>query len=51
MTDFAIKEQIEIIKKATEKASKSKTAALKFLIDAGIMVETKHPKSSEIKKK
>jgi hypothetical protein len=30
-------EQVEIIKRATEKASKSKESALKFLRDAGII--------------
>jgi hypothetical protein len=36
MTSEKIKEQITTIKKATEKALKSKEAASKFLQDAGI---------------
>ena len=37
MTTTYIKEQVRAIEKATEKASKSKEAALKFLKDAGII--------------
>jgi hypothetical protein len=37
MTQSLIKEQINTIKKATEKASKTKESALKFLQDAGIV--------------
>jgi len=37
MTEFAIREQIETIKKATVKATKSKESAIKFLTDAGII--------------
>lgn len=33
----AIQSQIEVIKKATQIASASKEAALKFLVDAGII--------------
>jgi hypothetical protein len=37
MQQTAIQSQIEAIKKATQIASKSKEAALKFLVDAGIV--------------
>ena len=37
MTQIAIQAQVEAIKKATEKALKSKETALKFLEDAGIV--------------
>jgi len=47
MTDFAIQEQIKTIKKVTTKASKSKEAALKFLIDAGIIREEKAENTKE----
>lgn len=36
-----IKEQIEIIRRATIAASKSKETAIKFLTDAGILKEEK----------
>lgn len=41
MTDKQIIQQIEAIKKASEKACKSKRSALKFLRDAGIIPKTK----------
>ncbi len=37
MTDSAVKAQIQTIKDATKKASKSKESALRFLSDAGIL--------------
>jgi hypothetical protein len=37
MTQSAIQEQVDAIRKATDKALKSKEAANKFLIDAGII--------------
>lgn len=37
MTQIAIQAQVDSIKKATEKAAKSKEAAKKFLLDAGII--------------
>ncbi len=37
MTTSAIQEQIDIIKRATEKALRSKEATLQFLISAGII--------------
>jgi hypothetical protein len=37
MTSSAIQEQIDIIKRATEKALRSKEATLQFLISAGII--------------
>jgi len=51
MTDFAIQEQIEIIKKATDRAAQSKESALKFLTDAGIIEKQKEEKKSDKKKK
>lgn len=50
MTDFAIQEQIKAIKKATNNALKSKTAARKFLSDAGILKEKDSSKSDKKKK-
>ena len=50
MTDFAIQEQIEAIKKATDKAAQSKEAALKFLADAGI-IEIQEKSENRNKKK
>lgn len=50
MTDFAIREQIETIKRATDKAAQSKETALKFLTDAGIIKETKEPIKKKRKK-
>ncbi len=41
MTQIAIQTQIEVIKKATKEALKSKESALKFLVDAGIIREKK----------
>lgn len=37
MTQFTINQTIAAIRKTTKKATKSKKAALKFLIDAGII--------------
>ena len=47
MTQIAIQTQVDAIKKATEKALRSKETALKFLTDAGIL---KDEKSSKIEK-
>jgi hypothetical protein len=41
MTQIAIQAQVDSIKKATEKAAKSKETAKKFLIDAGIIEDSK----------
>ncbi len=41
MTSISIQEQIETIKKATEKAVRSKQSAIKFLRDAGIIDDRK----------
>jgi len=38
MTDEQIERQIEVLKKATKDASKSKETAIKFLREAGIPV-------------
>ncbi len=48
MTDTMIKDQVRTIEKATEKATRSKESALKFLQDAGIITT---PASSTSKKK
>jgi len=45
MTQIAIAKQIEAIKKVTEEALKSKEAAHKFLVDAGIVKEKKEEPS------
>jgi hypothetical protein len=50
MTQIAIQTQVEAIKKATAKALQSKASALKFLIDAGILKEEKHQKTTKEKK-
>ena len=47
MTQIAIIKQIEAIKKVTEEALKSKEAAHKFLVDAGIVKEMKDGESSK----
>ena len=44
MTQAAIQEQVNIIKVATQNATKSKEAARKFLIDAGIIKEEEKAK-------
>lgn len=51
MTDDAIQEQIDTIKKATNKAARSKESALKFLEDAGIIDRKKKSASLDKKKK
>ncbi|MEJ0106425.1 MAG: hypothetical protein WDO19_29490 [Bacteroidota bacterium] len=51
MTQIAINTQVEIIKKATEKALQSKESAQKFLTDAGILKEDKSQKSDKQKEK
>ncbi|HVU57220.1 MAG TPA: hypothetical protein VHD83_19295 [Puia sp.] len=40
MTQIAIQAQVDSIVKATEKAAKSKEAAKKFLVDAGIIEDS-----------
>ena len=47
MTDADIQKQIDIIKAATQNATRSKEAALQFLIDAGIIVEEEVKKLAE----
>jgi hypothetical protein len=39
MTQVAIQTQVDAIKKATEKATQSKEAALKFITEAGIEIK------------
>ena len=39
MTEIDVQEQIDAIKQATANASKSREAALQFLVDAGILSE------------
>jgi hypothetical protein len=53
MAQIAIQTQIEVIKKATQEALKSKESALKFLVDAGIIQEKKQRpiKTTNTKKK
>ncbi len=51
MTQSAIQEQVNAIKTATDNALKSKEAAKKFLIDAGIVREKFELKQSSKKKK
>lgn len=50
MTQTLIQEQINTIKKATKKASKSKESALRFLKDAGIVMPRSASKPSSKKK-
>jgi hypothetical protein len=48
MTQAAIQEQVNIIRAATQNATKSKEAAQKFLVDAGIIKnETKNSKKKK----
>ncbi len=53
MTQTLIKEQINTIQKATEKAARSKETALKFLKEAGILNQPKtgNDNSPTVKKK
>lgn len=51
MTQYAIEEQIAVIKSSTKKALESKKAAQKFLIDAGIIQVTKASLVKSNKKK
>ncbi len=46
MTQIAIDQQVEAIKKVTQEALKTKESALKFLIDAGIIKEKKEALNS-----
>jgi len=46
MSPSAIQEQINAIKRATEKALQSKEAALKFLISAGIIDKAEGKRAS-----
>jgi hypothetical protein len=48
MTKAAIQEQVDIIRAATQNATRSKEAAQKFLVDAGII---KHETKDAKKKK
>ena len=50
MTQIAIQQQIEVIRKASAEALKSKETARQFLIDAGIIKDQKKIKSSAKKK-
>ena len=49
MTDEQVKENLEILERATKKASKNKKTAIKFLRDAGILKddEIKHSKKKK----
>ncbi|MCY7292237.1 MAG: hypothetical protein LH615_08655 [Ferruginibacter sp.] len=50
MSNSAVQAQVEIINKATQIASQSKEAALKFLMDAGIIKqEKKEPETNSVK--
>jgi hypothetical protein len=49
MTDFAIQQQIQAIRNATDRATKSRAAARKFLTDAGIVSKDKPQKKSDKK--
>ena len=49
MLQESIKTQVEIINRATEIATKSKEAALKFLVDAGIVPAQKNNVSKSTK--
>lgn len=52
MSNSAVQAQVEIINKATQIASQSKEAAIKFLMDAGIMKqEKKEPENNSVKEK
>lgn len=53
MTQVAIQAQVDAIKKATEKALKSRETALKFLMDAGIVSgkDKNATASKQVKKK
>jgi len=51
MTDAEIQHQIEVIRRATAKARKSKESAQQFLIDAGIIKGEKKVSRSTKKKK
>jgi hypothetical protein len=51
MDNITVQEQIEIIKRATHKALRSKKAARKFLADAGIILRDMKPKKAAKKKK
>jgi hypothetical protein len=51
MTQIAVQNQVDSIKKATEKALQSKETAIKFLTDAGILKEEKPPKAIKEKGK
>lgn len=46
MTQIAIKQQIAAIHKATANATKSPSAALKFLKEAGIIKDLPHSKTA-----
>jgi hypothetical protein len=50
MTQIAIDQQIEAIRKVTTEALKSKESALKFLRDAGIIKAEPKPKQKDEKK-
>jgi hypothetical protein len=49
MTQLAIKQQIADIHTATTRATKSPTAALKFLRDAGIIQQLPKSKKNSVK--
>ncbi len=51
MSPTAIQEQVNIIKMATEKALQSKEAALKFLVNAGIISQEKDKQLSNSEEK
>jgi hypothetical protein len=50
MQNLSIQSQVDVIKKATEIASKSKESALKFLTDARIIEPKNNTKSSQLAK-
>ena len=51
MTDIAIQEQIDAIKKVTKEALKSKKASMDFLVAAGIIPAASTKKDVKSKKK
>jgi hypothetical protein len=50
MTQPSVQNQVEVIKKVTEKILQSKEATLKFLQEAGIINDEKPKKDVKVKK-
>jgi hypothetical protein len=51
MTEETIKETLDAIRKTTERVTKSKTTAIKFLVNLGLIEEEKPPKKTMKKRK